>query len=479
MNQRSCGICVRCRRSGPFARRWPDGPVCARCYQKAGRFVGTCHGCELHRVLPGRHDDRLICAVCAGIDGFVCSVCAAVDEPMDTVTTCQRCLIRRRVVRLVCDTAEPSGTAAVIVDTICARGPRGLAKWVANNPTLIGELRAVATGQHHLTHANLDLLGTSRRVENLRQKLIVAGLLPARHHQLALFDQWTTQVLASIDNTGHRQTIAAFAIWHHRRRLGAAVDNNTLKTASTRAARRQIRVALNFLTWLDQRDITLGACRQSDIDRWFSTGNTTTYTAIGFITWARTQRLCHRDLRLPVYRPGTPTGMTHLDRVEVISRLLHDDSIAIGDRVAGLLVALYAQPVTRICRLRCDTVTRHDDNHSTIQIGAEHIELAHPVAQLTQRLLADPRRNGSTWLFPGTTAGQPRSSHSLGERLRLHGVTRETRVAALHDLIQQIPSPVLARLIGYNATVIANRANTLASPWDHYASIRSTNFSPH
>ena len=38
-----------------------------------------------------------------------------------------------------------------------------------------------------------------------------------------------------------------------------------------------------------------------------------------------------------------------------------------------------------------------------------------------------------------------------------------TRIAALHDLVQPIPSPVLAGLIAYNPYVIANRAAARAA----------------
>lgn len=384
---------------------------------------------------------------------------------------------RRRLIRIICDRTEPAGTALALVDMLCAKRPHTVDKWMRTCPVLVAELRAVATEQHELSHDNLDRLGPSRSVEHLRQELIVAGLLPARHHQLGLFDQWTAQLLAGIDNVAHRHVIVTYATWHHRRRLATAIDNATLRPASTRAARRQIRVAAEFLDWLDRRQLTLANCSQADLDRWFSTGNTTRRTAVGFIAWARNQQLCRRDLRTPAHRPGSPTGIAHADRVTLIARLIDDNTIKLSDRLAGLLVALYAQPVTRISVLRRDAITISEDTgHVTILVGTDIIELAEPVARLARALLAE--QADSVWLFPGRTPGQPRSSHSLGESLRTIGVTQAARVAALHDLVRQIPSPVLADLIGYNPTVIARRAVTLATPWDHYAALRATASSP-
>lgn len=280
-------------------------------------------------------------------------------------------------------------------------------------------------------------------------------------------------MLTTIDNSGQRQTITAFATWHHRRRLAAAIDNGTLRPASTRAARRHIRAGWNFIVWLDRRGVTLAGCRQADIDLWFSTGNTNRLSATGFITWARTQRLCDRHFDVPVYHPATPTAMPHGERVKLVSRLLHDDTIPLGDRVAGLLVALYAQPVTRISRLRLDAIA-HTGEHTNLVIGSEHVELAPVVAQLIDGLVADTSRFDSPWLFPGRTPGQPCSSHGLGERLRRHGVSKAARIAAFHDLVQQVPSTVLADLIDYNPAVVAKRAQALAAPWHTYAALRVT-----
>jgi len=417
-------------------------------------------------VLPG-HDDTggRWCAGCANIDGFVCTRCGAVDEPMSTIGVCARCRARNHVVVAICDDTEPSGTALAIVNVLCTRSPWTLHKWLANSPDLIAELRAAAAGRQELSHAGLDALGDTRRVEHLRQLLVAAGLLPARHHQLALFDRWCQRLFATIDNIAHRQTITTFATWHHRRRLAAAIDNGTLKPASTRGTRRHIRAGRNFLTWLEHRDVALADCRQADIDRWFSTGNTTRWSALGFITWARSQRLCDRRLQVPIYRSATPATVGHDHHVTVVARLLHDDTITLTDRVAGLLVALYAQPVTRVSRLRHDAIVI-TDQQVTAEIGAERIVLDDPIAPLVTRLVADSAHSGSPWLFPGVTAGQPRSAHGLGERLRRHGVSKGVRIAAFHDLIEQVPATVLAELIDYNPVVVAKRAEALAAQWN-------------
>ena len=464
--------CVRCPRAIITPRVWPDGPVCGRCYHVARRRTGTCADCGNRGLVPGQRGDQRLCPPCAGIADIVCETCAAVNTAMHDLRICHRCRIRQQVATRICDGVEPCGMAGALIDVLCERNPFGLTRWLARNPDVVAELHDVATGQRDLAHARLDTFRPSQ-VEHLRRQLVVAGLLPERDHHLGLFDRWSATFLASIDNPTHHHLIATYTTWHVRRHVTTAIETGTFRGSSTRCARRHIRVALVFLQWLDDRHRTLADCQQADIDHWFATGNTNRRSATGFITWARTQRLCRRGLDVPVYRPATPNGMPHNQRVELVARLLHDNTIPLDDRVAGLLVAVYAQPVTRVCRLPATSITCDAGGPTRVRLGNDDIELAEPIAQLVAAHLNDPARPHSPWLFPGRTPGQPCSAHALAQRLHTHGVTRAARIAALHDLVQQIPSPVLAGLIAYNPHVIANRAAALAAPWNHYAALRT------
>jgi hypothetical protein len=91
------------------------------------------------------------------------------------------------------------------------------------------------------------------------------------------------------------------------------------------------------------------------------------------------------------------------------------------------------------------------------------VTLVAPLDTFIAELVAQ-RPSTAVWLFPGHTPGQPLTPKSLGRRLIRIGVTRSARVGALHDLIREVPGPVLAPLIGYNPNFIADRAATLAVP---------------
>lgn len=93
--------------------------------------------------------------------------------------------------------------------------------------------------------------------------------------------------------------------------------------------------------------------------------------------------------------------------------LLHEPGIDPATRVAGLLVVLYAQPLTKIVRLRTDQIHTRD-GHTELLIGTSPIRLPapldHHVAALTEHRRArtvSQISGDDEWLFPGAMAGRP------------------------------------------------------------------------
>ncbi len=297
----------------------------------------------------------------------------------------------------------------------------------------------------------------------------VDGLDPDRH-QLDLFDAWTVPFLDEV-SAPHRPVIARFLRWGLRRRLLRSAAVGTLRPWSCRGARMQARRASEFLDWLDARHLTLVTCTQADLDAWFADGPTTRHLSAAFVTWAIQHRLCDRHLRLPVFKSAAPTPMPARQRGELIGRLVHDANLRLDDRVAGLLVTLYAQPVTRVSRLRLNDISHDDDGAVKLDLGGEPVQVVAPLDAMIVALFA--RRSGDdVWLIPGRTPDRPVNPKTLAERLIRIGVSRAARVAALHDLIREVPGPVLAPLIGYNPNFVADRAATLAVAWANYPMLR-------
>ncbi|GAB2459327.1 hypothetical protein [Streptomyces incanus] len=98
--------------------------------------------------------------------------------------------------------------------------------------------------------------------------------------------------------------------------------------------------------------------------------------------------------------------------LDALGRLLMGTEIPMRLRVAGVIVLLYARPVSRIARLTVDDVI-HDGDTVLLRLGEPASPVPAPVAALLLEHIAN-RDNMNTatnpasrWLFPGRRAGQP------------------------------------------------------------------------
>ena len=101
-------------------------------------------------------------------------------------------------------------------------------------------------------------------------------------------------------------------------------------------------------------ELTLGSCQQNDLDRWLTDATATHREPAGhFIRWAHKNKVT--SVRVGARRwigPTRPLDDQH--RWNIARRLLHDDTLKPDDRLAGLLVLLYAQTPAAICRMTID-----------------------------------------------------------------------------------------------------------------------------
>jgi hypothetical protein len=142
--------------------------------------------------------------------------------------------------------------------------------------------------------------------------------------------------------------------------------------------------------------------------------------------------------------PGTDA------RLAAIWRLLLDETLALGDRLAGCLVVLYGQQPSRIATLRT-TDTSCADGATRLKLGVGWLDVPEPVATLLRQHLQN-RSNmttaanpASSWLFPEQLAGEHRSYGRLVRVLHQLGIpARSNRLAAWRELARQAPPAVLA-----------------------------------
>ncbi|WP_412538605.1 hypothetical protein R8Z50_22465 [Longispora sp. K20-0274] len=160
----------------------------------------------------------------------------------------------------------------------------------------------------------------------------------------------------------------------------------------------------------------------------------------------------------------------------MVRDLLHDDTDDPQTRLAGLLVLLYGQHISRGSRLRLDQITTTLTT-TTLALGAHPIELPALVAALVTTVAANRlgwwavgRVPNQHWLFPGARAGQPISPATLGRHLREAGIpVRAGRNTALMHLAAELPAVVLAKLLDLNLSTAVTWAAIAGNTRPNYA----------
>ena len=457
------------------------------CLCEAGAEKITRPACpRCHRVtrLARRHDGQWVCRGCAARTRAVpCSRCGSAREPaardadggplcpnclvndpanLEDCVACARCTLDRRLRQLLDDgTGRIRAELRVLHQTLAsADRPRTVLSWLSKNAAA-AVLASLARGERPLTHHALDQMPPSKPAEHLRAILVATGALPARDEHLTRLEHWINATLGDLGDRDDKELLHRYAVWHLLRRLRQRNNGTPATYSQFTTIRQRVRAAIVLLGWLHARGLTLAACRQADIDAWLTSPEATHLAEAGqFIRWATTQRAA-REIEYPAVNWQGPSGpLDHDERWKHARRLLHDRSLKPEDRVAGLLLLLYAQWPAAISRL---TVTDIDAGGGQVRLrlGQTPITLPEPLASLTTSLVATRHGHAvlgdqgtSPWLFPGGQPGRPISGDGLAQRLRRLGIRpAQTRSTALFQLATELPAAVLARTLGIHIDV--------------------------
>jgi hypothetical protein len=159
----------------------------------------------------------------------------------------------------------------------------------------------------------------------------------------------------------------------------------------------------------------------------------------------------------------------------LLGRLLAGHELSLRPRIAGVIVLLYAQPLSRVTRLTINDVTR-DHDQVLLRLGEPPSPVPTPFAQLlltwiNQRNNMNTATNpNSRWLFPGRRAGQPIHPESLAGHLRQLGIpTSSARTAAIPQHVMDMPAPAVADALSYHPTTTAKIATQIGVTWSRYA----------
>jgi hypothetical protein len=468
-----CSICGLADGGRIGISRATGTPVCERCRKR----WATCSRCATGAPLKGGTLDEPLCARCLNPDLAFWKRCASCRQTWQLSTAeCTRCCLDRRLRQAF---TPAGGTAAPELDRlrealVRVDRPDLMLDWL-KGPGVRRTLQdAAARGA--VTHEAIDALPHGRTLVHVRSMLVAAGALPARDERLTALERWISQVIAAQADPGDRQALRGYALWHHLRRLRGRLDGRPASRDQAKSVRDHVAAASALLDWLTARGLTLAACTQADLDQWLAGTSGHRVRSASFVRWAVARRHAY-DLTAPASRWPGPSGPLDQDRRWAdAQRLLHEEAYPAADRVAGLLVLLYAQKLSVITALTASHVL-HQDGRTLLRLGSRPVVLPAPLDALVAGLAAGRRPPGtsllgvpSPWLFPGRWPGRALTGDALAQRLHALGISpRQGRATALFTLAAEVPAAILANTLGIHVQAAIQWQKISAGDWAAYA----------
>lgn len=467
--------CAHCGRTRRVEARTYRGALCAGCFRRALRAKVVCQGCGQRRRPVARDERGELCASCDGDPGWQrCRSCGA-EELNWRDGRCPDCCLTSELAALAA-TADPDALARLRPYLASLRDraqPKSVLEWMQVSPAW-PTVPAMLNGELPISHDTLD--SHNQGAAYLRAALVAAGALEPRDETLARFALWADAQVNELPEHPDRVHLAAYASWGLHGDLARRTHSGTAKRSTHRNARRKLRVAIMLTGWLHGQGRSLADVRQDLVEDWLADAPSRSLPLRDFLQWAH-----HAGITIPIEirRPAPRASIEPIDHeaLLVLTRvLLQADDVELPARVAGVLVLLLGQPVTRLVALKRSDVT-HEDDRVMLALGREPVQLPPPLATLVLRLTE--QATASPWLFPGAKAGAPISAERMQRRLHQLGVpARNGRSAALLSLAGTLPPSILADLLGYCDDTANAWRQAAGGDWARYAAL-TTDTTPH
>jgi hypothetical protein len=197
-----------------------------------------------------------------------------------------------------------------------------------------------------------------------------------------------------------------------------------------------------------------------------------------FLAWTGRHHLTE-GLAVPSRRRSEPSLFLSDDqRWQQLRRCLHDPGMPADARIAGALVLLFGASVTRITWLTAADITPAPGGTS-LRLGGSPLLLPPRLATLmTQQAASAAARPAAqavpaVLLFPGRVPGRPVHPRVPGRKIARHGISaRAARNTAMITLAADLPSPVVAGLLGLHPSTASRWMTFARRDWAAYLQAR-------
>ncbi len=349
--------------------------------------------------------------------------------------------------------------------------PLSAVAWLESSPAA-PTLHAMLRGEIAISHDTLDEHDVGQATAYLRSWLVAHHVLAPREERFARYEHWAQRALQALADHPDRAHVTAYARWKLGADYARKLRTGRARQSTHKAYYENLRVAISFIRWLHENDLTLEQTRQAQLDEWLTGPPSRTLPTRAFLNWANTAGIVPA-LHVPRPAPRTSnTPIDHATRLRQARSLLHGDDIEPSIRITGTLLLLYGQLITRVVRLRTTDLQIDQHNNVQLRLGEDPIAVPEPLATL----LRHQREQASdSWLFPGAKPGTHIGPERIRRRLRQLGISpRTARPGALLALAVTVPAPILAELLGYHNDTTNHWRREAAGDWARYAHLAST-----
>jgi hypothetical protein len=471
--------CSRCGRQRPCNHAGdPQRAICHGC--ASGRIaIVTCLDCGKPRAAHRRVDGGTICHACDRKRGNTTGACTGCGERAALARElCDPCRLRSWIDALTRD-GDPEAVhtlAPLLAELTANHNPASVMRWMQSPTFWVTE--DLIAGRVEVSHAALDEIAprAPAAVVFMRAKLVHTGVLAARDEPSARFARWQARAIERIAPGRDRAHVRAYATWQVAHQLASVSQRDRPTAAAEKYARSLVTEAIKLVCWLHAQQLELTDLRQDLLDAWIVDGAGTRRRVRMFIAWLQRGEILTTRLQVAWdYRRGGWPALTDEQRLTILRRLLEDRSIDQRDRFAGAVLLLYAQPLTRIARIRTSDIAMNSNGETTLRVARGRFTLPEPLASLALALRYQQlqRTGDEGWLLPGRHPEAPVNAENLRRRLKRYDITScAGRHGALLALAARLPAPILADRLGLNQSRAAQWVQAAGATYGDYVALR-------